>query len=176
MGGEASVSLSDGDSATGEASASETGATETGEPLDELFRRSWADLVRLATFLTSSVPTAEDLVQDTFLRFGARTGPPPDDPTRYLRTSVVNACRSYHRRRLLEYRHRQGLPRPGIDDPGELFDVLDRLTPRQRTALVLRYYLDLPEDEIAATLACRPSTVRSLILRGLIKMREELIP
>jgi RNA polymerase sigma factor (sigma-70 family) len=167
MGGEASVSLSDG---------SETDQDDTGEPLDDLFRRSWADLVRLATFLTGSVPTAEDLVQDTFLRFGARTGAAPDDAGRYLRTSVVNACRSYHRRRLLEYRHRPGLPRPDTDSPGELFDVLGRLTPRQRTALVLRYYLDLPEEEIAATLKCRPSTVRSLILRGLSKMREELIP
>jgi len=177
MGGEASVSLSDGDSETDDGETTgETGDREPAEALDDLFRRSWADLVRLATFLTGSVPTAEDLVQDTFLRFGSRSGPPPDDPTPYLRTSVVNACRSYHRRRLVEYRHRPGLPRPDIDNPGELFDVLDRLTRRQRTALVLRYYLDLPEDEIAATLRCRPSTVRSLILRGLTKMREELSP
>jgi RNA polymerase sigma factor (sigma-70 family) len=141
--------------------------------LEELFRRSWGDLVRLATFLTGSVPTAEDLVQDTFARLGA--GPlRAEDPAGYLRTSVVNACRSYHRRRLLELRHRPGSARPGIDDPGELWDVLDRLSGRQRTALVLRYYLDLPEEEIAATLHCRPSTVRSLVQRGLAKMREEL--
>lgn len=141
--------------------------------LDGLFRRSWDDLVRLATFLTGSVPAAEDLVQDTFLRFGARPTP-PDDPLKYLRTSVVNACRSYHRRRFLEHRHRPGLPRPGIDDPSELWDILDRLSQRQRTAVVLRYYLDLPEHDIAAVLHCRPSTVRSLVQRGLDRMREEL--
>ena len=62
------------------------------------------------------------------------------------------------------------------DSPGELWDVLDRLTQRQRTALVLRYYLDLPEEEIAAVLRCRPSTVRSLVLRGLARLREELSP
>ena len=141
--------------------------------LGELFRSSWADLVRLATFLTGSVPAAEDLVQDAFLRFGkAQTR--PEDPTRYLRTSVVNACRSYHRRRLIERRHRPALPPPGVDSPSELWDVLARVSRRQRTALVLRYYLDLPEEEIAATLRCRPATVRSLVLRGLARLREEL--
>jgi DNA-directed RNA polymerase specialized sigma24 family protein len=143
--------------------------------LGELFRSSWDDLVRLATFLTGSVPTAEDLVQDTFLRFGAGRIL-PDDPGRYLRTSVVNATRSYHRRRLLERRHRPGLPHPGLDHPSELWDILDRLSRRQRTALVLRYYLDLPEDDIATILHCRPATVRSLVKRGLAHLREELSP
>jgi DNA-directed RNA polymerase specialized sigma24 family protein len=163
MGQEAPVTLPDSDS-------------DTDGVLEDLFRRSWADLVRLAAFLTGSVPAAEDLVQDTFLRFGARPGPLPDDPATYVRVSVVNACRSYHRRRRLEYRHRPGLPHPGTDSPGELWDVLDRLTGRQRTAVVLRYYLDLPEEEIAAVLRCRPSTVRSLVLRGLARLREELAP
>jgi DNA-directed RNA polymerase specialized sigma24 family protein len=45
---------------------------------------------------------------------------------------------------------------------------------RQRTALVLRYYVDLPEDDIAAILHCRPATVRSLVQRGLDRLREEL--
>jgi RNA polymerase sigma factor (sigma-70 family) len=143
--------------------------------LGELFRSSWGDLVRLATFLTGSVPTAEDLVQDTFLRLEA--GPTrPDDPTKYLRTSVVNACRSHHRRRLLERRHHPDAPRSGIDNPSELWDILDRLSQRQRAALVLRYYVDLPEDDIAAILGCRPATVRSLVQRGLQKLREELSP
>ncbi len=148
--------------------------SDAGGALGELFRSTWTDLVRLAAFLTGSLPAAEDLVQDTFLRFGARPAPLPDDPTRYLRTSVVNACRSYHRRRLVERRHRPALAHPGTDDPDELWDVLDRLTHRQRTALVLRYYADLPEEEIAAVLRCRPSTVRSLVRRGLARLREEL--
>jgi DNA-directed RNA polymerase specialized sigma24 family protein len=164
MGQEALVSLSGSDDDQG---------TDQRALLGELFRFSWDDLVRLAAFLTGSVPVAEDLVQDCFVRFGARPAP-PDDPTKYLRMSVVNACRSYHRRRLLELRHRPGLPRPGIDSPSELWDILDRVSRRQRTALVLRYYLDLPEDEIAAILHCRPSTVRSLVRRGLDRLREEL--
>jgi DNA-directed RNA polymerase specialized sigma24 family protein len=143
--------------------------------LGELFRSSWTDLVRLATFLTGSVQTAEDLVQDVFLRMETRHIR-PEDPMRYLRTSVVNACRSHHRRRLLEYRHRTGLPGPSVDHPGELWDILARLSPRQRAAVVLRYYVDLPEDDIAAILHCRPSTVRSLVQRGLTRLREELSP
>ena len=143
--------------------------------LEELFRGSWTDLVRLATFLTGSLPTAEDLVQDTFARFGARAAH-PEDPTKYLRTSVVNACRSHHRRRLVEFRHRPRLAHPTVDHPSELWDVLGRLSGRQRTAVVLRYYLDLPEDEIAGILRCRPSTVRSLVQRALARLREELSP
>jgi RNA polymerase sigma factor (sigma-70 family) len=141
--------------------------------LGELFRSSWVDLVRLATLLTGSVPTAEDLVQDCFLRLEMRSTQ-PENPAKYLRTSVVNACRSHHRRRLLEHRHRPAPPRSGMDDPGELWDILDRLSERQRTAVVLRYYADLPESEIAAILHCRPSTVRSLVQRALTRLREEL--
>jgi DNA-directed RNA polymerase specialized sigma24 family protein len=143
--------------------------------LTELFRRSWVDLVRLATLLTGSVTIAEDLVQDSLLRLEMRSTM-PDDPTRYLRTSVVNACRSHHRRRLLELRHRPVPPGSGMDNPVELWDILDRLSRRQRTALVLRYYMDLPGDEIAAILRCRPATVRSLVQRGLTRLREELSP
>jgi DNA-directed RNA polymerase specialized sigma24 family protein len=154
------MSLSEGDG--------ETRADAAG-----LFRGSWDELVRLAAFLTGSLPAAEDLVQDVFVRFSARQ-PAPDDAKRYLRMSVVNACRSYHRRRLIERRHRPGLPPPGVDQPSELWDVLNRVSTRQRTALVLRYYLDLPEDDIATVLHCRPSTVRSLVQRGLDRLREEL--
>ena len=149
------------------------GDGETRAEAAELFRGSWDELVRLAAFLTGSLPAAEDLVQDVFVRCSARQ-PAPDDAQRYLRMSVVNACRSYQRRRLIERRHRPGLSPPGVDHPSELWDVLNRVSTRQRTALVLRYYLDLPEGDIAAILHRRPSTVRSLVQRGLDRLREEL--
>jgi DNA-directed RNA polymerase specialized sigma24 family protein len=160
-------------SSSGGDGARSSGEGDARAAIEGLFRNSWSDLVRMATFLTGSQPAAEDLVQDALVRFEIRQ-PLPDDPTSYLRKSVVNACRSYHRRRYLELRHRPTLPGPGLDNPSELWDILGRVSQRQRTALVLRYYLDLPEEEIAEILRCRPSTVRSLVQRGLAKLREEL--
>ena len=63
-----------------------------------------------------------------------------------------------------------------VDKPLELIDVLKRLSTRQRTAVVLRFYLDLPENEIAAILECRPGTVRSIVQRALAKLKKELTP
>ena len=75
----------------------ETQALSTEISLGHLFESSWSQMVRLATFLVGSQAAAEDLVSDTFERF-AKLSTPPDDLPRYLRTSVVNACRSHHRR------------------------------------------------------------------------------
>jgi RNA polymerase sigma factor (sigma-70 family) len=141
----------------------------------DLFRSSWTDMVRLATFLVGSQPAAEDLVSDTFERL-AKLAARPDDPPRYLRTSVVNACRSHHRRLKTERAHRFALLQDSQDKPRELTDVLARLPERQRTAVVLRYYLDLPESEIASILRCRPGTVRSIVQRALAKLKKELTP
>jgi RNA polymerase sigma factor (sigma-70 family) len=58
----------------------------------------------------------------------------------------------------------------------ELFDVLAELPARMRAALVLRYYEDLPEDDIAALLGCAPGTVRSLIHRALARLRLVIEP
>ena len=56
----------------------------------------------------------------------------------------------------------------------ELLDVIDALPRRQKTVVVLRYYEDLTEAEIAAVLGCRPGTVKSLVARALTRMRKEL--
>jgi len=56
----------------------------------------------------------------------------------------------------------------------ELRDALCRLRPRQRLAVVLRYYLDLSFDEVAAAIGCRPATARSLVHRALGELREVL--
>jgi RNA polymerase sigma factor (sigma-70 family) len=147
--------------------------TEGGRSLSGLFESLWTPMVRLATLLVGSQAAAEDLVSDTFEHF-ARTAARPDHPARYLRTSVVNASRSYHRRRRIEMAHRPVGRTDTEDKPRELIDVLGRLSERQRTAIVLRYYLDLPEEEIAAVLRCRPGTVRSIVQRALVKLKEEL--
>ena len=59
---------------------------------------------------------------------------------------------------------------------GEFADALAALPERQRAAIVLRHHLDLPDDEIAALLGCRRSTVRSLVKRGLASLREVIEP
>jgi RNA polymerase sigma factor (sigma-70 family) len=141
--------------------------------LAELFESSWTPMVRLATLLVGSQAVAEDLVSGTFERF-ARSGVRPDNPAGYLRTSVVNACRSHHRRRRLEITHRPAAEAFAEDRPFEMLDVLGRLSTRQRTAIVLRYYLDFPEDEIAQVLHCRPSTVRTVVQRALVRLKKEL--
>src|SRR5664279_637719 len=61
---------------------------------------------------------------------------------------------------------------PGrFDDRDELWSLLRELPDRQRAALVLRFFHDLPDDEIGTALGCRPGTVRSLISRGLADLR-----
>ncbi|MCA1692483.1 MAG: SigE family RNA polymerase sigma factor [Acidimicrobiales bacterium] len=135
--------------------------------LAELYRREYAPMVRLAHLITGSNEAAEDVVQDSFVRV-YRNWDRAEQPGAYLRTVVVNRCRSWQTRRAME-RERQ--PRPPVavvDAEGrELLDALARLGPRQRAALVLRFYSDMSEAETARLLGCRPGTVKSLVHRGL---------
>jgi RNA polymerase sigma factor (sigma-70 family) len=152
-------------------------------------------MVRLARVLVDSPETAEDLVQDAFVHLHRHWGS-VREPRAYLHRSVVNACRSHHRR---AWRERARGSRPDAEaGPGEANGPGDRAQPvvdgvveqgrsddaevlgvalavlpyRQRAALVLRYYADLPDAEIAVVLACRPGTVASLVHRGLQRLRE----
>jgi RNA polymerase sigma-70 factor (sigma-E family) len=138
-------------------------------------RESYEPMVRLAFLLTSSIETAEDLVQDVLARTHPRWSR-IDEPAAYVRRAVVNACNSHHRRRFLERAHPQTAPEPARLEVDELFDVLHELPARMRSALVLRYYQDLPEGEIAELLGCAPGTVRSLIHRGLARLRLVIEP
>lgn len=142
----------------------------------EFYREHFAEAARLAFLLTNSSDAAQDLAQDAFVGLHRRWAH-VEEPGPYVRRSVVNACRSYHRRRFLE-RRQNGAVRAQTADLGadELSDALARLPYRQRAALVLRFYRDLPEDEIAEVLGCRPSTVRSLVHRGLEQLRKVIEP
>ncbi|MDA8264369.1 MAG: SigE family RNA polymerase sigma factor [Actinomycetota bacterium] len=145
---------------------------------ETFYLASYEGLVRLAYVLTSSRELAEDLVQDCFVRMHQRFGE-VEQPERYMRRSIVNAARSHYRSSGRE-RDKQpflyvlpgGGGVPGAS--GELNDVLLGLPYRQRAAVVLRFYSDLSEDEIAEVLGCRPGTVGSLIHRALGRMRKEI--
>ncbi|MGZ4806711.1 MAG: RNA polymerase sigma factor [Ilumatobacteraceae bacterium] len=138
---------------------------------EAVYGASYRNLLRVAFVLTGSAQAAEDVVHDVF----AKVGPRMDtlaEPVAYLRVAVVNRCRSLHRRDVAAPRPDQ--PADAVMDLGlvELRDALIALPIRQRSAIVLRYLCDLPEEEIAANLNCRPSTVRSLVRRGLAELRE----
>jgi RNA polymerase sigma factor (sigma-70 family) len=147
--------------------ATTTASTE----FEALYRAHYPALMRLGYLLTGSNEVAEDLVHDVFVRAEARL--PLDHPASYLRAALVNACRSQHRRTLVARRHAPPpaplvMPRNLVD----FRDVLLGLPPRQRTAVVLRYFCDMDDDGIATLLDCRPATVRSLVSRGLANLRE----
>jgi RNA polymerase sigma factor (sigma-70 family) len=137
------------------------------------YREHYGALVRVAYLLTGSREGAEDAVHDTFLRCRSRLDT-LEDPRSYLRAAVVNECRSVHRRL------RRSPPVPTTAEPRppaelvELQDALDRLPYAQRAAIVLRYFVDVPDDAIAAALGCRPATVRSHLRRGIANLREAL--
>lgn len=131
-------------------------------------------LLGLATLLSGSRAVAEEVVQDVF----AAAIPHwdlIDNHEWYLKRAVVNRVRSLGRRAT----RAKALPRtreavtgePLVD---ETWRLLRRLPVRQRTVLVLRIYLDLPDEEIAQLMNCPEATVRSLAFRALTTLRKEL--
>ena len=133
-------------------------------------------MLRLAVLLVGSVAVAEDVVQDAFAQVSVRWDS-LERPGAYLRTSVVNGCRMVLRRRATDRRLNPPVAAPTAELPTDLIelrDALDLLSERQRSVIVLRYLLELPDDEIAAAIGCRVVTVRSIAKRALARMREEL--
>jgi RNA polymerase sigma-70 factor (sigma-E family) len=136
----------------------------------ELYRARYAPMVRLAHLLTAGDPAAEELVQEAFLRVRGRWDR-VDHPSAYVRAAVVNACRNHLRRRAVE-RRRAVVPTIAEPDrPDELRDAIAALSVRRRAALVLRYYEELPEAEIAELLGCSVSAVKSLLHRAMQDLR-----
>ena len=143
---------------------------------DDLFADEAAPMVRLAISLVDSPERAEEIVQDAFektLVAWRRL----DRPGAYLRSAVVNGCRSELRRRRVMRRAPLPVADERLASPTEtyLLDALARLTPRRRIALTLRYYADLPESEIADVMGARLGTVKSLISRGLADLRKVVV-
>lgn len=143
-------------------------------------------LLRTAYLLTGSAAGAEELVQDTLVRLYPNWAKvqAADVPIAYVRRSVANAFVNQRRRPssrevAFEFVPEHGDPFDATDqlaDRSELAQLLRELPDRQCAALVLRYFHDLPDGEIADALQCRIGTVRSLISRGLTSMRERSTP
>jgi RNA polymerase sigma-70 factor (sigma-E family) len=164
---------------------SEDRVSERGN-VEELYRCHVPDAVRLAYLLTGDHAAAQDIAQDAFLSAAPRFRL-LRDPARfraYLRRAVVRSVLMRRRSEEREWaridRSRSGAPdhtsaaHAGVAERLVLADALDRLPVRQRAALVLRYWHDLPEREIARVLGCAPGTVKSLLSRALATLREEV--
>jgi RNA polymerase sigma-70 factor (sigma-E family) len=151
-----------------------------GSALDDfgaVYRAHYDGMIRLAYVITDSVAAAEDIVQEAFVEL-YRHWPTVREPESWLHTVVVNRSRSWWRRLVVARRHvARGSPplfSASAEDGAVVRQALLALGRRQRAAVFLRFYLDLPEAAIAEALGCRPGTVKSLLHRALATLREHL--
>lgn len=151
-------------------------AADAGLAVTELYQAHALGLTRLAFIMLGDRHAAEDVVQEAFYGLYRAWGrlPDHDNVLGYLRVSVLNGCRSAGRRA-------RRMPRPLAVPPAASAEAvvlvgeerraavaaLRRLPPRQREALVLRYFADLPEYEIALAMGVSRGTVKSTTARAL---------
>jgi RNA polymerase sigma-70 factor (sigma-E family) len=151
-------------------------------PFGEYVRSRGASLLRAAHALTGNRDDAEDLVQATLVK-AYQSWDSVADPTAvdtYVRRVMINTHISvWRRRRVDEYPTDQVPDSATADetDDSDLQDLvqraLDRLPRRMRAAVVLRYYDDMSEPEVAAALGVSVGTVKSTVARAVAKLRED---
>jgi RNA polymerase sigma-70 factor (sigma-E family) len=155
------------------------GARET---VAEFARRCGFDLLRFAYLLCGDRALAEDLLQEVLFAMWRRfpDGITVENPIGYARRALAHRNVSRVRRASssevvvdLPPRAAAVTPTADLGDRELLWHAMRRLAVRQRTVLVLRYYADATDEEIAAALGCRRGTVRSLASRGLAAMRAD---
>jgi RNA polymerase sigma-70 factor (sigma-E family) len=149
-------------------------------------RAHGSDLLRAAVLLAGSRERAEDLLQDTLTYLYPRWEKvaSADAPEAYVRRALVNRFISERRSPRRNIISVSQLPeRSDQRDLSEtvatkqaVWELLESLPDRQRAALVLRYFYDFSDSQIAEVLGCRVSTVRSIISRALTVMRHGLAP
>ncbi|WP_051301494.1 MULTISPECIES: SigE family RNA polymerase sigma factor [Actinomadura] len=160
-------------------------AWDADQAVTALYSANYRSLVRLAAMLVRDAGTAEEVVQDAFVAMhgGWRRLRDPDKALSYLRQSVVNRSRSVLRHRAVVEKYApKGLPDMPSAEAGAIgelersavIDALSRLPPRQREALVLRYYGDLSEAEIANAMGISRGAVKSHTARGMTALRNVL--
>jgi RNA polymerase sigma-70 factor (sigma-E family) len=154
----------------------------TDEDFRGFFAQHYERLCRLGFLLTGDPVQAEELAQDALVRTWRRwrlVGR-PDNPETYVRKVLVNRHRSLLRRALVEARYRyRDRPAEAVGDEHRedaivLWAATRRLPLRQQAVLVLRYYEDLSEAEIARVLGIPVGTVKTLARRGLARLRRSL--
>jgi RNA polymerase sigma-70 factor (sigma-E family) len=149
---------------------------------DEYVRSHTGALLRAAQAITGNRVDAEDLLQVTLLKVYQSWKNISDQaaPDRYVRRVMVNTHISLWRRRRVEEFLTDELPEPpaadGADDsdlPDVIQRTLDRLPRQMRAAVMLRYYDDMTEPEVAVALGVSVGTVKSTVSRGVAKLRND---
>ena len=158
-----------------------------GELVEILFRRHYAELLRLAVVMLGSREAAEDAVQDAFvsLQRNWRSLRDPDASEAYLRSAVLNRCRSSVRRLvtqraprpLMLVREQQESPEDttvGREDVGSLVAAMRTLARRQREVLACRYVLEMSVAETAQLLEMSTGSVKAHTHRGLQVLQQRI--
>lgn len=142
---------------------------------DDFYAERWPYAFRLAALMTHDAEAGADIAQDVFTNMSRRWAT-IERPDAYLQRSLTNASSNWRRAgRRAERRQHLLVVRDGDEVPFDgLADAVARLPFRQRAVVVLRYYADLSEAEIARTLECRPGTVKSLSARALATLSKEV--
>jgi RNA polymerase sigma-70 factor (sigma-E family) len=160
---------------------------EADSAVTTIYRDHYRSLVRLAAMLVADTGTAEDVVQDSFVAMhnAWRRLRDTEKGLSYLRQSVVNRSRSVLRHRGVAQRH---APKPAPDMPSaehgafmlleraNVIKCLGKLPSRQREVLVLKFYADLSEVNIAAAMGISQGAVKSHTSRAMAAMRTALKP
>jgi RNA polymerase sigma-70 factor (sigma-E family) len=158
---------------------------EADEAVTQMYVVHYRSLVKMAALLVRHSGEAEEIVQDAFVAMHDKWHRlrEPDKALAYLRQAVVNRARSSQRHHVVADRH---APQPVLDSAGPedlaaaaetraaVMAALHRLPTRQREVLVLRYYSDLSEAEIATTLGISRGAVKSHASRGIGALRGKL--
>jgi RNA polymerase sigma-70 factor (sigma-E family) len=156
-----------------------------GHDFDRFVDEGTDSLLWTAYLIVGDLHEAEDLVQETLFKVAKRWPKVSrmDYPAAYARRIVLNLAlrgspkRSRRRTELSETRPGDAAaPAAPLDRHDELYAALAALPPRQRAVLVLRYFLDLSEAEVAAALQCSLGTVKSTASRGLARLEQTLRP
>lgn len=160
------------------------GAGDRAAAVSALYAGHALGLIRLAHIMLGNRQAAEDVVQESFIGLYRRWSHLDDQAKAlaYVRSSVLNGCRSQLRRQpAVELGGTDGPPAVSAEsavltaeERREVIRALRRLPARQREVLALRFYLDLPDDQIAATMTISRSTVRSAAHRGLAALGRAL--
>ena len=149
--------------------------------MEELYAIHAQRAGRLAYFLVGDRDLAQDLVQEAFLKVFARWGNLREAQSfaAYLNRTIVNLAHKTHRRRRVERRYLDKqpsleamAPQRDYETADELWQQLQLLPQRQRTAIVLRYYEDLTDHQAAEAMGCSQTAIASLVQRAVGTLRK----